>query len=225
MAFAKPVGPAAATRKYDILSALMAFALTQDPTTQKRVLRIMALITSRYNWQNDELSMGQDAIAALWGVDTRTVKREMAKYQAMGWMVVKRRGARGRVSLYGLDLVRMLEDTRPAWPNIGPDFVERNDPEARPATPSNVVALRAVTAPAVDGSLWAETQALLHAEDMATYGAWFHGLTEAGRENGVLILAAPSRFHAGYVETHLMARLKGAVRRVDPTISDVKIER
>ncbi|MEC7761494.1 MAG: hypothetical protein VX874_06230 [Pseudomonadota bacterium] len=224
MELAKPVGQAAASRKYDILSALMAFALSQDKHRQRQVMRMMSLITTRYNWQRDELSMGQEAIAALWSCDTRTVKREMAKFLSMGWLVMKRRGARGRVSVYGIDLTRMMEDTRPAWPNIGEDFVARVDPDRPEPVASNVVALRQVAAPVADGSVWAEAQALLHAEDGATYGAWFHGLTEADRHEGWLILAAPTRFHATYVETHLMARLMGAIRRIDPTVAGVRLE-
>ena len=41
---------------------------------------------------------------------------------------------------------------------------------------------------------------------------------------GWLTLAAPTRFHATYVETHLMGRLMRAVRRVDPSIAGVRIE-
>ena len=119
MQLPRPVGREAASRKYDILSALMAFALAKDKHVQRQVMRIMALITTRYNWQRDELTMGQGEIARLWSVDDRTVKREMARLRAQGWLVLKRQGARGRVSVYGMDLNRMLEDTRPTWPLIG----------------------------------------------------------------------------------------------------------
>ncbi len=224
MEIAKPVGPAAASRKYDILSALMAYALDSDKAVQKLVLRMTVLITTRYNWQRDELSMGQDAIAALWCVDKRTVKRDLAKLQARGWLTLKRRGARGRVSVYGIDLDRMMEDTRPVWGHIGEDFIERMDPAARPAKATNVVPLRAVAAPKSDGGLWTTIQAVLYEEDQATYGNWFHALTEVGHEDGALILAAPSSFHASYVETHLKTRLLAAVRHVDGTIGNVRVE-
>lgn len=222
MQLPRPVGREAASRKYDILSALMAFALSKDKHVQRQVLRIMALITARYNWQRDELTTGQGEIARLWSVDERTVKREMARFRAQGWLVLKRQGARGRVSVYGLNLGRMLEDTRPAWPLIGEDFVERLQPsEARPAT--NVVALRRAPLPAEDGTIWAQAQARLHEEDTATYGAWLHSLTEAAREDGCLILVAPTRFHATYVATNLKDRLLSVVRRVDPSVRDVQI--
>lgn len=226
MQLPRPVGREAASRKYDILSALMAFALSKDKHVQRQVLRVMALITTRYNWQRDELTMGQGEIARLWSVDDRTVKREMARLRAQGWLVLKRQGARGRVSVYGMDLNRMLEDTRPAWPLIGEDFVARLDPaEAAGAGQgaSNVVPLRAVPAPREDGSVWAAAQAALHSEDAATYGAWFHALTEAGVEDNCLTLAAPTRFHATYVSTNLKERLLAALRRLEPSLREVRI--
>lgn len=225
MQIAKPVGREAASRKYDILSALMAFALSQDKTTQRQVLRLMSLITTRYNWQRDELSMGQEEIARLWCVDTRTVKREMAKLRAKGWLVLKRQGARGRVSVYGLDLSLMLSDTRPVWDNIGPDFTQRMVPAPSPETPeTNVVPLRkTVQAPVADGSFWAQVQQELHQVDPAIYGAWFHSLTELAVTDGQLHLVAPSKFHATYIRTHLVPRVLSVARRMDPSISAVQI--
>lgn len=225
MQLPRPVGREAASRKYDILSALMAFALARDKHVQRQVLRIMALITTRYNWQRDELTMGQGEIAKLWSVDERTVKREMAKLRALGWMVLKRQGARGRVSVYGLDLGRMMEDTRPVWPHIGQDFIARVAPAESGAGEgaSNVVPLRAAPQPAADGTLWAGAQARLHGEDAAVYGAWFHPLTEVGMEEGSLTLAAPTRFHARYVEQHLRERLLAALRAVEPSVRSVSV--
>lgn len=230
MQLPRPVGREAASRKYDILSALMAFALAKDKHVQRQVMRIMALITTRYNWQRDELTMGQGEIARLWSVDDRTVKREMARLRAQGWLVLKRQGARGRVSVYGMDLNRMLADTRPAWPLIGEDFIARLDPAAagqgaEGQGASNVVPLRAASGPAPgsDGSVWATAQAWLHQDDAATYGAWFHALTDAGMEANCLTLAAPTRFHATYVTTNLKDRLLAALWRLEPSLRDVRI--
>jgi hypothetical protein len=224
MQLPRPVGREAASRKYDILSALMAFALSQDKHAQRQVLRIMALITTRYNWQRDELTMGQAEIARLWSVDDRTVKREMARFRAQGWLVLKRQGARGRVSVYGLDLDRMLEDTRPAWPLIGEDFIARLTPEAPgQGVASNVVPLRSPMAPVADGSIWAEAQARLMTDDPVIYGAWLHVLVQAGGDGNCLMLAAPTRFHATYVSSNLKERILAALRRVDAGVRDVRI--
>ena len=95
----RPVGRGASARKYDILTALGAFALAQGKHEQRRVLRLMTLITARYNWARDELAVGQRESARLWAVDERTVKREMARLKAAGWLVVKRQGAFGTAIL------------------------------------------------------------------------------------------------------------------------------
>lgn len=224
MQLPRPVGREAASRKYDLLSVLMAYALAEDKHVQRLVLRLMALITTRYNWQRDELTMGQGEIAKLWSVDERTVKREMSKLRARDWLVLKRQGARGRVSVYGLNSGRILEDTRPRWPNIGDDLIARLAPGEGAAGQgaSNVVPLRAVPAPVADGSVWAAAQARLHGEDPTTFGAWFHALAEIGLEAGCLKLAAPSRFHAQYVEQHFRERLLAVLRRVEPSVSDIR---
>lgn len=224
----KPVGRDAAAKKYDILSALMAHALAGGPVAQRLVLRLMALITTRYNWQRDELCMGQREIARLWCVDERTVKRDMAQLRAMGWLRVKRQGARGRVSVLGIDLERILLDTRPAWPNIGEDYVARmaergGEANAIQQPDANVVPFRK-TVPAAEPGLWGRMRSVLNAEDPVIYGAWFAPLIEIEQAEGILTLAAPSRFHATYLRTHLLARLEMAGRRLDPSLRGLRIE-
>lgn len=227
----RPVGREAASRKYDLLSALMAHALAGDKHRQRLVLRLMALVTTRYNWHRDELTMGQAEIARLWAVDERTVKRDMARLRALGWITVKRQGARGRVSVLGLGLERILLDTQSEWPNIGPDFVARmrgDEPlaeagqGAREAT--TVVPFPRAAAPAVARSaVWAAAQAVLLAEDRASFDAWFAPLADAGVEDGELLLLAPSRFHASYIQAHLQQRLVAAARRCDPSLAGVRL--
>ena len=220
----RAVGREAAAKKYDILSAMMAHALAGEGQDQRLVLRLMALITTRYNWQSDELAVGQREIARLWCVDERTVKRDMARLRAMGWVIVKRQGARGRVSVLGLDLDRIMLDTRPAWPNIGPDYVARmgatDDAEPADAT---VVPFRRPQIAAAEGT-WGAARASLAAEDRVLFDAWFAGLADGGVEGGCLTLIAPSRFHAAYLRTHLIERLRTAVRRADSGIVQVRIE-
>lgn len=225
MQLPRPVGREAASRKYDILSALMAFALSKDKHVQRQVLRVMALITTRYNWQRDELTMGQGEIARLWSVDDRTVKREMARLRAQGWLVLKRQGARGRVSSYGMDLNRMLEDTRPAWSLIGEDYVARIEPVETSAGQgvSNVVPLRPIPAPVADGSLWAAAQAWLSEQDTATYGAWLHSLIQVEWDASGLTLVAPTRFHATYVGTNLKDKILAALKQIEPSVREVRI--
>ncbi|KUF10024.1 hypothetical protein [Pseudoponticoccus marisrubri] len=225
MQVARPVGRAAASRKYDLLTALGAHALAQDKTVQRRVLRLLTLITARYNWARDELAVGQREIARLWSVDERTVKREMARLRADGWLVVRRQGARGRVTEYRLDLERVLEDTRPQWDAVGPDFALRMgtaDGEAAQVVPMPVKGR--VPAPEVrEGTEWALARALLHGEDEALYASWLHGLERAERAGGRLTLRAPSRFHAAYVQTHLERQVLAACQAVDDGVTELRV--
>lgn len=217
----KPVGRESAAKKYDILSAMMAHALAGDQNRQRLVLRLMALITTRYNWQRNELAIGQREIARLWCVDERTVKRDMVRLKGQGWLIVKRQGARGRVSVLGLDLERIMLDTRPEWPNIGEDYVARVGGQPVPAD-RTVIPFRRDMAPAV--GLWGQARALLEGEDPALFQAWIAPLTDLGVEGGCLTLLAPSRFHATYLRTHLMGRLRVAVARADASVTAVRID-
>ncbi len=219
----KPVGRGAAARKYDLLTALGAYALAHDKHDQRRVLRLITLITARYNWARDELAVGQREIAQLWSVDERTVKREMALLRARAWLVVKRQGARGRVTQYQLGIEQILQDTAPQWACVGSDFELRMGEKDMP----KVVALSVQgTVPAPDvsaGTEWALAQAVLHAEDPAGYAAWLAALKRVERAGGRLTLRAPSRFHAAYVQTHLQGRIVSALREIDAEISELRI--
>lgn len=224
MQTASRAGRTASAQKYDIITALGVFALSRDKHEQRLVLRLITLITARYNWTRDELCVGQREIASLWSVDERTVKREMAKLRGMGWLVVTRQGARGRVTQYSLDIAQMLEATKPAWHRVGSDFDIRM--HGGPAT-SQVVPLPVrghVQQPQVsDGTEWALARAILHSEDQGLYGSWFQALKRMDRSGSRLTLSAPSRFHAAYVQTHLAARILAAVEAVDGDITEIAI--
>lgn len=221
----RPVGRGASARKYDILTALGAYALAQDKHEQRRILRLMTLVTARYNWARDALAVGQREIARLWSVDARTVKREMALLRARGWLVVRRQGARGRVTEYSLDVARMLGDTGPYWAAVGPDFELRMGQGDQPkATVVPIPVKGTVRAPDISGGTeWALAQAVLHGEDPGLYASWIAGLERAGRSGGCLTLRAPSRFHGAYVQTHLERRILAACREIDGDVSEVRV--
>lgn len=224
MQIVRPVGRQAASRKYDLLTALGAYACRGDKHFQRLILRFITLIVARYNWQSDEITVGQRELAAMWSVDERTVKREIAKLRALGWLVQKRAAVRGRVAVHGLDLPAILTATSAAWDAVGPDFVERmRGPEAAAPQPTNVVSFPGVAPPPGDGSLWSRAQSRLMSEDPALYAAWFRQLADTGASGGVLELAAPTRFHATFVTTHHIARLLAALRREDASIRAVSV--
>lgn len=226
MQIARPVGRQAASRKYDLLTALGVHACRGDKHLQRLVLRFVTLIVARYNWQSDEICVGQREIAALWGVDERTVKRDMARLRALGWLVQHRAAVRGRVASHGIDIPAILAATRADWAAVGPDFVDRmTGPSEPPAAAPNVVAFpgSAIQPLPPDAGLWPRAQARLQAEDPALHAAWFRPLMEVAIEGGQAELAAPSRYHATYVSTHLMQRLLAALRAEDGTIRAVRI--
>lgn len=216
MKLIKPVGRQAASRKYDILTALGAFACAGDKHLQRLVLRFMTLIVARYNWQADELSIGQAEIAMLWSVDARTVKREMARLRDMGWLVQKRAAARGRVAAHGVDLDCILRVTQPHWQAIGSDFVARlQTPEETAAAPAgNIVAFpRAAAIDLPEGTApWDRVLGRLANEDPALYAAWFAPLRLREGQGDAAVILAPSRFHATFISTHYLGRLIAAMR-------------
>ncbi len=219
----KLAGPGASARKYDLITALGAHALASDKHDQRLTLRLITLVTARYNWGRDELSIGQREIAQLWSCNERTVKRDVAKLRARGWLIVKRPGVRGRVAKYGLNIACILEATRSAWDAVGPDFALR----VEEAPPSSVVPFPmkgAVPAPKLDDTTeWGVARALLHAQDAGQFGAWVEALTRIDRIGGRLVLKAPSRFHAAYVQTHLQANLLRAVQEVDEAVGSIEL--
>ncbi|WP_223640424.1 DnaA N-terminal domain-containing protein [Rhodobacter sp. TJ_12] len=205
----KAVGRGGATRKYDLLTILGVHALSQGKTLQRQTLRLICLITARYNWQNDHLSVGQTEIARLWSVDTRTVKREMAVFRERGWLIEKRPAARGRVTVYGLGISQILEDTRASWEMVGPDLVKRLDGPVAEVEDSKVIPFPQVALPAGEG-VWPRIARRLQEEDASIYRAWFAAL-EVEEMAEELWLRAPSAFHATYVRTHHMSRLEAAL--------------
>ncbi len=124
---------------------------------------------------------------------------------------------------------RVLLDTRPAWPNIGPDFVARMGGSAPPPDAdgagkgTTVVPFRRAPSAPPWSAPWAAACALLAAEDRAVFDAWIAPLVDEGIEAGQLLLAAPTRFHASYVRGNLRERLMTALRRADPSRAGVTL--
>lgn len=121
----KASGPNAASLKYDILTAIGVCALHRDRHFQKLMMRLIAMITARYSWRLDEVSIGRAELARLWDVDERTVKRELGKLKTLGFLVVKRPGAKGRVTAYSVNFEVLFAETRSVWSQVGSDFEQR----------------------------------------------------------------------------------------------------
>lgn len=220
MAVARLTGQGASSRKYDILTAIGAAGLADKGGLQRLALRLIVLVTARYDWRADRLLTGQREIAALWSVDERTVKREMALLRNMGWLVLRRPAARGRVAEYGLGLERILADTAPHWPAVGSDLQDRLSVDPPTAQPPNVIAFRAP-----DGQdPWDRVLRKMAEDAPVLYSTWLRQLRLREHTPDSLRLEAPSRFHALYVNTHLSLRLLAACEAVAPEIRALRVE-
>ena len=215
-------GPEAASQKYDLLTAVGCHALGSAPGLQRLVLRFITLITARYNWRQGLLQVGQREIARLWSVDERTVKREMAKLRALGWITVESPARRGRVASYALDITAIRAATREGWGRVGEDFEARMRGTAAPAGGGTVVPFPRpeVPGPAGEaesgerpGDTWGAMRAILRGEDAAVFATWFDAVRSPGRAGDSLVLVAPSPFHATYLRTHYADRLARALGR------------
>ncbi len=223
---ARIVGRAASAQKYDVLTALGAHALAGDAQLQRIALRLMTLITARYNWAKDELVVGRRELARLWCVTERTVKREMAVLRTLGWLEVKRPSARNRITAYRIRFDVILRDSCHAWPNVGPDFQERLATTQEPSSsvvPFPKLNTQTDVTPMPGQGGWTQACSAFEAHDKSLYSAWIAPLKPIQRQGSVLVLLAPSRFHAHYVSQHLLARLSHYVCQSDPGIRSLSI--
>lgn len=218
----RATGPGAGVTKYDILTALAISGLHGSAAQQVSSLRLIALITARYNWQRNEVSIGQAEMARLWGVAPRTAKREVKRLLLSGLLSLHRPGVRGRVASYRLNFDVLEALSRPAWPSVGPDFEERAARllNPKPATHNTVLTVDfgsaarvEVTAAAADAT-WAailEALAVDHADAVVN---WYARLKPGRCGAGAVEVLAPNAFVLGYVTTHLMPPLERAVAQV-----------
>lgn len=204
-ALSKAQGTQGAAFKYDLLTALGAYACAGDKHRQRLIIRLIVLITARYDWRADMLTTGQREIAVLWSVDERTVKRVMANYRDLGWLVLKRPAARGRVACYGLGIDAILSDSRGSWEHVGVDFVDRlSGPKLEPASDKIVPFPPAE----VQRGPWGRICEHWSRMDPATHLSWIAPLRCEGVIDGRLFLLAPSGFHAVYLRTHHLGLLE-----------------
>ncbi|MDR6265716.1 MULTISPECIES: DnaA N-terminal domain-containing protein [Rhodobacterales] len=223
-------GPEAGSLKYDILTALTLLGLHGTATEQTSMMRLIALITARYNWRANELTVGQRDIARMWAVNERTVKREMKRLTDAQILVCKRSGVRGRVGAYTLNLSIVAKLSEPSWKAVGPDFEERMAMNA-PVKTANVVKVDFAATPASKPEdvvpdkpgTWRAVQRNLRANDEAVFQNWYARLSLTKQTGGVVELLAPSRFVANYIKTHLFDELHRALEQEFGIIEEIRI--
>ncbi|MGR3375342.1 DnaA N-terminal domain-containing protein [Salipiger abyssi] len=224
-------GASAGSQKYDLLTALAVAGLNGSPGFQTSMLRLVALVTARYNWARNELTVGQREMARLWSVDERTVKREIKRLTSAEVLLQLRPGVRGRVAAYRLNIAEIHRLSAPVWERVGPDFSERMaqqsvTPAAKPE--EKVVHVRFgqgdTPAPEGQGGRWGSALSRLEKLEPSLYRNWFAGLSCAGCERDVLRLKAPSAFVAQYIQTHHMRLLMGVAQAEYPGLRRIEIE-
>lgn len=210
-------GPQAGSQKYDLLTALSVAGLSGSAGFQTSMMRLIAAVTARYNWQRDELTVGQRDLARMWSVDERTVKREIKRLTTAQILLQLRPGVRGRVAAYRLNSAEVFRLSAPVWDRVGPDFAERMDSFAQrtagPAPEGPKVVRLPVPAreasPSQSGP-WGRVRARLAKTEPMLERDWYSKLQFEGMTDGILTLTAPSAFIARYVETHHRGPLWGA---------------
>lgn len=212
----KLTGPGAGSLKYDLIASLSVMGMAGPPVMQMSMMRLVALITARYNWKLDEFCVGQREMARMWSVNDRTVKREIKRLLETSILICVRQGVRGRVGAYRLNMPRIMEMSQDSWGLIGPDFEARMRERYRPAQ-TKVVSLSDYTGQggsfSVSETPWHRTLDRLAQTDPAVSQAWFAQVSFRSYAEGTLTLKAPSRFAERYIETHLLPLLVSAAEQ------------
>ena len=211
----KLVGQKAPAIKYDILTALGLIGL-HGPTTQSvSMQRLCVLLTARYNWRLAELSVGQNYMAKMLNVTERTIKREVKRWTTLEVLTSKRKGVRGRVGAYQLNLTRVAKLSEPFWEAVGPDYADRMA-EAFPKPAETVVAIDFTTrseegAECQPPSPWRPVSQRMKALYPQQHASWLSQLQFVSDVDQIFTLRAPSAFAAQYIKTHLGAELNAAI--------------
>ena len=118
-------GPGAGSRKYDVLTALATAGLAGGSGEATSALRLIAVITARYDRGRDSVAIGQEELARSWNTSLRTAKRETRRLAASGVLVCLAPGVRGRAAVYRLGPLALRRLMARVWRRVGADFAER----------------------------------------------------------------------------------------------------
>jgi len=216
-------GAGASGLKYDVITALSVAGLSGSSTLQVSMMRLIALITARYNWRLDEFCVGQRDMAKMWSVNERTVKREIKRLTQSDVIRCIRPGVRGRVGAYRLNYHQIAAMSEHVWREVGPDFDQRM--RERYGQPSAKVVQLSTATPTVNDTSdpWMRSLRHIETKDQNVYQAWFSKVTFVAYENGILTLKAPGSFISRYIETHLLGTLIEAAEPEFGKIQQVKL--
>ena len=211
----RPAGPGAGVLKYDVLTMMAVAGLAGPALRQTTMMRLIAIVTARYNWARDELTLGQREMARIWSVDERTAKREIRRLTESGLLVCIRPGVRGRVASYRLDTEALRRLGADDWDRVGPDFVERLSRQASPvmAQAGGQPVEEAQGRAEAGQSGWGSILGRLQQDAPHLAAAWLRQLRCDEAPAGIYRLRAPSAFHASYVRAHLLPSIEKVARQ------------
>lgn len=209
-------GPGAGSMKYDVLTALCVSGLHSSSAQQTSMTRLCALIIARYDWKRDHFCVGQPEMARMWNVTERTVKREIKRWVNDRLLICVRKGVRGRVGAYKLNIIRVFDMSREFWSAVGSDYAERMA-GIYPAQTTSVVkvdfAKVSQSAESVDdGTSWSLVSERLRSLYPDEHRNWFAPLRFVSDLDGRYTLAARSGFVVRYLETHYSGMMAEAVQ-------------
>jgi len=207
-------GPKAGALKYDVLTALSLCGLHGSGVITLSMMRLITVVTARYNWQRDELSLGQRDMARMWGVTERTAKREVKRWLEMGVVDCTRPGVRGRVAAYRLNMRVLFEMSRDHWSKVGPDFAERMGAEKNTEAAKVVrvdFSASQTPEPVSNNPKWIAAAQMIRERTPQIYTSWIAPLEYVSDDGTTVTLKGPSAFASRYVETHHARELAEAV--------------
>jgi DNA-binding Lrp family transcriptional regulator len=210
-------GVQAGSQKYDLLTAMAVAGLNGSTGFQNSMMRLIAVVTARYNWRNDELTVGQRDMARMWSVNERTVKREIKRLCDAKIVLQLRPGVRGRVAAYRLNYAEIYRLSEPVWANVGPDFEARMEAQSpKPESAEKIVKVdfgqRRDTPQQNRNDAWSKVLARLEESNAGLFHSWYASLQFEKFESGILTIRASSDFTAQYIQTHHLAPLLGAAQ-------------
>ena len=192
------------------------------------MMRLIALITARYNWRSDELTVGQKEMARLWSVNERTVKREIKRLIDKNVLLQLRPGVRGRVAAYRLNYSEIHRLSEPVWQNVGTDFATRmEDQSPKPVEKVVHVNFGNEQASAVEmqgrklQTPWDRVLYRLSMTDALLYKSWYRELKLVESQDHAITLRAPSKFIAQYIQSHHQKPLLGAIQLEFSTVKTI----
>ncbi len=209
----KLVGPKAGAIKYDVLTALNLIGLHGAPVDQVSMQRLSTLITARYNWRREELSIGQRDMARMLCVTERTIKREVKRWTDRKVLICTRAGVRGRVAAFRLSLIDVYAQSEPFWSAVGPDYVARMT-ELAPSKSQTVVPFSkpaATTDEIPQTTAWGSMCQRLNNSYPEKTANWLKQLAFVSDDGQHFVVEATSGFAARYIETHLGREIAEAI--------------